>query len=93
MRQLNGDKEVYSRDVDSMDLVFDPSGKLSQIHLILITNGEKDTHRWYMADNLASFSYRFLNVAGKGKVRLRIVQPRGKDIGSDIPPVQSKDYR
>ena len=96
LRHMNGEKEVYSREVDSMDLIFDPIGKLTQLHLTLITNGEKDTHRWYSVANLASFSYRFINVAGKGKVRLQVLQSIDADKSDthpSLPAILPKDYR
>jgi hypothetical protein len=91
---MNGDKETFSKNLDSMDLIFDPAGKLLTVHLILLTNGEKDTHYWYQVQNLASFSYRFLNLAGKGKVRVKMLKafdPADSAL-QPPPPVQLKDY-
>jgi hypothetical protein len=74
IRHLNGEREYFGSNLDSMDLIFDKTGRLDSIHMILLTKGEKDTHRWYLMQNLASFDYRFVNVAGKGKVRMRQLQ-------------------
>ncbi|HEX9577376.1 MAG TPA: hypothetical protein VF993_06465 [Myxococcales bacterium] len=96
IRHMNGEKETFRTELDSMDLIFDPTGNLDTIHLILLTNGEKDTHRWYQFKNLAAFSYRFLNLSGKGKVRLQMLQPvhlKEGSKGEELPPIGSKDYR
>jgi hypothetical protein len=97
VRYLNGEKEVFSNDLDSMDLIFEPSGKLAMIHLVLFTGTERDTHRYFLVQNLASFNYRFLNVSGKGKVRLKVMQPFDKSKAEtatpDLPAVVPNDYR
>ena len=99
IRHMNGEKETFSKEVDSMDLVFEPTGRLNAVHLILMTHGEKDTHRWYLLQNLAAFSYRFLSVAGKGKVRLRVTQPvqQADDKSAEgipkVPAIIEKDFR
>lgn len=97
LRHLNGEVEHFSRSLDSMDLVFEPSGKLAVVHLILITGTEKDAHRWYQVQNLAYFSYRFLNLAGRGKVRLKLQQPftpDKDDAPANVMPVLApRDYR
>ncbi|HKA92061.1 MAG TPA: hypothetical protein VKE22_30565 [Haliangiales bacterium] len=101
VRHLNGEKEVFSSDVDSMDLIFDSTGKLTMIHLVLFsvsgTERERDTHRFFLVQNLASFNYQFRNVSGKGKVRLKVMQPFEKskaETGTpEIPAVVPNDYR
>jgi hypothetical protein len=96
IRHINGDREKFDKNVDSMDLIFDPSGRLDAVHLVLLTNGEKDTHRWYLMQNLASLDYRFLSVAGKGKVRIRPLQPikaDGKGLSPEYPAINERDYR
>ena len=94
---MNGEVEHFSKSLDSMDLIFEPGGKLATVHLILITGTEKDAHRWYTVQNLAYFSYRFLNLAGKGKVRLKVLQPfeRDKDEAAPqpMPAIAPRDYR
>ena len=97
LRHLNGEVEHFSRSLDSMDLIFEPSGKLAMVHLILITASEKDAHRWYQVSNLAYFSYRFLNLAGRGKVRLKLQTPFSPDkedsAANSMPALSPRDYR
>jgi hypothetical protein len=98
LRHLNGEVEHFSRSLDSMDLIFEPNGKMTMVHLILITGTEKDAHRWYQVQNLAYFSYRFLNLAGKGKVRLKMLAPFTPDKDDStpqnaLPSLSARDYR
>jgi len=105
VRYPNGDREEYRRELDSMELVFDETGRLSLIHLVLFSGPEKDTHKWLQFQNLSNFAYRFCNVSGKGKVRLSVLQPfyreggapvqeQGKGLSApELPPVTPKDYR
>lgn len=105
LRYPDGQREEYRSEVDTMEMVFDEAGRLAVIHLVLFTGTEKDTHKWIPFQGLSSFSYRFCNVSGKGKIRLSVqqpfyregaapAQPQGKGLPApELPAVTPRDYR
>lgn len=93
VRHMNGDRETLVLGIDSVDLIFDGSGQLVMVHIVLLSDGKPDTHRWLPMQNLASFSYRILNRSGQSKVRLRTLQPLDKTHADGVAPSTANDYR
>lgn len=96
VRHLNGEREEFGRSLDTLELVFDGTGHLYALHIVLIGGSERDSHRWFIVDNISSFNYRFMNVAGKGRVHLRSIAPfktRDRDEKTELTPMDMRDYR
>ncbi|OGV68484.1 MAG: hypothetical protein A2340_00785 [Lentisphaerae bacterium RIFOXYB12_FULL_60_10] len=97
IRQANGKTDTFSKEVASMEIVMAPGGEIRYIHLILMTNGEKDTHCWYNYANLTSLQYRFLAVTGKGKVNVRQIDQfdtvNEAGVPAKVPVIRPDDYK
>lgn len=74
VRYMDGKSEVFGKEVAQLDIVVDELGRINMVHMVLISDKEKDTHVWYNYANLAGFKYRFLHITGKGKVQIRQLQ-------------------
>ena len=94
VRHLNGREEVFGREVAKLDIVLAPDGSIKYVHMVLLTDGEKDTHLWYNYANLAGLRYRFLAITGKGKVSVKQIsgfEPEVKEGVKQKSPVVSVD--
>jgi hypothetical protein len=91
----NGTAETFSREIDTMEIVTLPSGRVDAIHLILVSGGERNTHVWYNYSNVAKLSYRFVTREGRNKVKVRIVQSSkpSRELTDRLDPLGPRDYR
>ena len=71
IRDAAGHAEIFSKEVAAMEIIVGPDSRILYVHLILMTENEKDTHCWYNYANLTNLRYRFLAITGKGKVAIR----------------------
>jgi len=78
-----------------MEIVLLPDGRINMVHLVLVSGGERNTHIWYNYSGVSKFSYRYVTVEGKSKIRMRIIQPSGLNRGltERFEPLGSKDFR
>ena len=90
VRHMDGQVEVFGKEISEAQLLFSLSGNVDMIHLALMANGEKNTHVWFPTANLASFSYRYSGIAGKNKLHFRTVQPLEKEA---VEPIRARDYK
>ena len=91
----NGTSETFSREIDVMEIVQLPDGRINMVHLVLVSGGERNTHIWYNNSGISKFSYRFGTAEGKNKIRMRIVQPSApsRDLTERVEPLSSKDFQ
>ncbi len=91
----NGTSETFSREIDVMEIVLLPDGRVNMVHLVLVSGGERNTHIWYNNSGISKFSYRYVTVEGKSKIRMRIVQPSvpNRDLTERFEPLGSKDFQ
>lgn len=91
----NGTAETFSREIDTMEIVTLPSGRVDAIHLILVSGGERNTHVWYNYSSVAKLSYRFVTREGRNKVKVRIVQVSkpSRELTDRLDPLGPRDYR
>jgi hypothetical protein len=91
----SGKSETFSREIDIMEIVLLPDGRINMVHLVLVSGGERNTHIWYNYSGVSKFSYRYVTVEGKSKIRMRIIQPSGLNRGltERFEPLGSKDFR
>ena len=75
LEHVGGKETVYDEQLVRMELILNGTGRLEQIHLILRSGPEADTHAWYNVDNLVSVRYQFLEITGKGKISVRTTAP------------------
>jgi len=91
----NGTSETFSREIESMEIVTVPNGRVETVHLILVSDGERKTHVWYNYSNVAKLSYRFVTKDGRDRVKVRIVhksQP-SRELTDRLDPLGPQDYR
>ena len=92
----NGKTITYGSEVRTVELLLGANGMVEVIHLILAKRSrEKDTHEWYNFSALVGFSYTYLAVTGRAKVRLKRILPIGviEPPKEKVPTVRPKDYR
>lgn len=91
----SGASETFSREIDTMEIVLLPDGRIDIIHLVLVSGGERNTHIWYNYSSVSKFSYRFVTVEGKSKIRMRTVRPSAPNQESTerLEPLGSGDFR
>lgn len=90
----NGTSETFSREIDVMEIVLLPDGRIDMVHLVLVSGGERNTHIWYNYSGISKFSYRYATVEGKSKIRMRIVQPAAptRDLTERFEPLGPSDF-
>ena len=98
LQHVGGKTEVFKDEITRMELVLNSAGRLDQVHLILRSETEPDTHVWYNVSNLVSVRYQFLAITGKGKVTVRMMAPpKAKEAVDDprkaLAPLDPDDYR
>lgn len=71
IRHMDGKTETFGKELAELQIVVGNGGVIQYLHLVLVMGREKDTHAWYVVDNIASFQYRFFAITGKGKVKLK----------------------
>ena len=98
LQHVGGKTETFKDEIDRMELVLNAAGRLDQVHLILRSGSEPDTHVWYNVGNLVSVRYQFLAITGKGKVTVRTMSsPKTRAVPDDprkaLSPLDPDDYR
>ena len=91
----NGMSETFSREIESMEIITAPSGRVEMVHFILVSDGERKTHVWYNYSNVAKLSYRLVTKEGRDRVKVRIVhklQP-SRELTDLLDPLSPQDYR
>lgn len=91
----NGTSETFSREIESMEIVTAPSGRVEMVHLILVSEGERKTHVWYNYSNVAKLSYRLVTKEGRDRVKVRIIQKSqpSREPTDRLDPLSPQDYR
>jgi hypothetical protein len=91
----NGTAETFSREIDIMEIITLPDGRIEMVHLVLVSGGERNTHVWYNYSRVAKLSYRFITVEGRNRVKIRIVQPSvpTRELNERLDPLGPGDYR
>jgi len=91
----NGTAETFSREIDSMEIITLPDGRVEMIHLVLVSGGERNTHVWYNYSRVAKLGYRIVTMEGRNKIRMRIVQPSAptRELTDRLEPLSPRDYR
>lgn len=91
----NGTAETFSREIDTMEIITLPDGRIEMVHLVLVSGGERNTHVWYNYSRVAKLSYRFITVEGRNRVKIRIVQPSipSREPTERLDPLGPGDYR
>lgn len=98
VRHTDGSIEKFGKEVASLDIVVDEYGRIQMVHMIVVGGTEKDTHVWYNFANVAGLKYRFLQITGKGKVRVKQVKgftltPGDKTLKPSINGIEVDDYK
>lgn len=70
----NGKSETFAHEIDRMEIITQPGGRLEMVHLVLVAGGERNTHVWYNFSEVAKLSYRFVTAEGKSRVKVRVIQ-------------------
>ena len=91
----NGTAETFSREIDTMEIITLPDGRVEMIHLVLVSGGERNTHVWYNYSRVAKLGYRFVTMEGRNKVQMRIIQPSTptRELTDRLEPLSPRDYR
>ena len=91
----NGTAETFSREIDTMEIITLPDGRIEMVHLVLVSGGERNTHVWYNYSRVAKLSYRFITVEGRNRVKIRIIQPSvpSREPTERLDPLGPADYR
>lgn len=98
VRHASGAVEVFGKEVASMDIIVDNTGRIQMVHLVLVGGAEKDTHVWYNYANLTALKYRFLHITGKGKVQIKQIQnhklaPSDSALKPSVKTIEVDDYK
>ena len=90
-----GKSETFAREVDRLEIVTRPDGRIVMVHLVLIAAGERKTHVWYNCSQVAKLSYRFVTPEGRDRVQVRIVQPSepSRDVVERLEPLSPREFR
>ncbi|MDP6484064.1 MAG: hypothetical protein QGH70_09490, partial [Nitrospinota bacterium] len=90
-----GQIETFAREIDRMEIVTLPDGRIEMVHLILVAGGERNTHIWYNYDRIAKLSYRFLTAGGRNRVSLRVIQGSAstRELTDRLEPLSPGEYR
>ena len=90
-----GQIETFAREIDRMEIVTLPDGRIEMVHLILVAGGERNTHIWYNYDRIAKLSYRFFTAEGRSRVSLRVIQGSAstRELTDRLEPLSPSEYR
>ncbi len=90
-----GQAETFAREIDRMEIVTAPDGRIVTVHLVLVGGGERNTHVWYNFPLVAKLSYRFVTAEGRAKVHVRVLQPSSpaRELTERVEPLSPRDYR
>ncbi|MEE9275564.1 MAG: hypothetical protein V3V62_09690 [bacterium] len=90
-----GKAETFSREIDKMEILSLPDGRIHMIHLVLVTGGERNTHVWYNFARVAKLSYRFITPEGRAMVAIRTIQPyaSSRELSERLEPLAPGEYR
>lgn len=90
-----GKSETFAREVDRLEIVTLPDGRIEMVHLVLIAGGERNTHVWYNFPQIAKLSYRFVRPEGRDRVQVRVIPPSppARNSGESLEPLNPREYR
>lgn len=90
-----GKVETFHRQIDEMEIITQPDGRITMIHLVLVAGGERNTHIWYNYARVAKLSYRFVTAEGKKKVKIRVLSPSipTRSLTDRLEPLSPEEYR
>ncbi len=90
-----GQIETFAREIDRMEIVTLPDGRIEMVHLILVAGGERNTHIWYNYARIAKLSYRFFTAEGRSRVSLRVLQGSAstRELTDRLEPLSPSEYR
>jgi hypothetical protein len=90
-----GKAETFAREVDRLEIVTFPDGRIDMVHLLLIAGGERNTHVWYNFSQVAKLSYRFVTPEGRSRVQIRVIQPSAPVQGAAdrLEPLGPRDFQ
>ena len=90
-----GKSETFAREVDRLEIVTFPDGRIEMVHLVLIAGGERNTHVWYNFSQIAKLSYRFVTPEGRERVQVRVIQPSApaRKLDERLEPLSPREYR
>lgn len=90
-----GKAETFAREVDRLEIITFPDGRIDMVHLLLIAGGERNTHVWYNFSQVAKLSYRFVTPEGRSRVQVRVIQhsaPVQESIDR-LEPLSPRDFQ
>ncbi len=90
-----GKSETFAREVDRLEVITFPDGRIDMVHLVLITAGERNTHVWYNFSQVAKLSYRFVTPEGRERVHVRVIQPSEskRSLIEPLEPLSPREFR
>ena len=90
-----GQIETFAREIDRMEIITLPDGRIEMVHLILVAGGERNTHIWYNYDRIVKLSYRFFTAEGRNRVSLRVLQGSAstRELTDRLEPLSPSEYR
>ena len=90
-----GKAETFAREVDRLEIITFPDGRIDMVHLLLIAGGERNTHVWYNFSQVAKLSYRFVTPEGRSRVQVRMIQPSApvQEAIDRLEPLRPRDFQ
>jgi hypothetical protein len=90
-----GKSETFAREVDRLEIITFPDGRIDMVHLVLIAAGERNTHVWYNFSQVAKLSYRFVTPEGRDRVHVRVIQPSEskRSLIEPLEPLSPREFR
>lgn len=90
-----GKTETFAREIDRLEIITGPGGAIELIHLLLVADGERNTHVWYNYGQVAKLSYRFVSPQGSSKVYVRLLKasPPTRELTERLEPLSPLEFR
>ncbi len=90
-----GKSETFAREVDRLEIITFPDGRIDMVHIVLIVDGERNTHVWYNFSQVAKLSDRFVTPEGRERVHVRVIQPSEpiRDVAERLEPLSPREFR
>lgn len=90
-----GKTETFAREIDRLEIITGPDGAIELIHLLLVADGERNTHVWYNYGQVAKLSYRFVTPQGSSKVFVRLLRasPPTRELTERVEPLSPLEFR
>ena len=90
-----GKAETFAREVDRLEIITFPDGRIDMVHLLLIAGGERNTHVWYNFSQVAKLSYRFVTPEGRSRVQIRVIRPSAsvQESIDRLEPLSPRDFQ